>query len=130
MIATGTQREALIVSKDAVLVRPDGATVWVAVRRGEGRATEVQPVPVTINVRMPRECAVNPQTDRGCKLLVPGAQVVVEGAERLMPGQEVDIVTLDDDPDDVVGPEGSKKPNVPAKPATSVDSASAGGQES
>src|SRR4030042_1744313 len=51
MIATGPEREALVVSKDAVLVRPDGSTVWVAVLRGEGEAAEVQPVAVTIGVR-------------------------------------------------------------------------------
>ncbi|MFC1597124.1 efflux RND transporter periplasmic adaptor subunit [Planctomycetota bacterium] len=129
MIDTGPEREALVVSRDAVLVRPDGSTVWVAMLRGEGQAAEVQPVPVTISVRMPRECAVEPQTDQGRKLLEPGARVVVEGAERLMPGQQVRIVTLDDGPGDVPGSGGSVRQNHPAKPAASA-SGPAGGQES
>lgn len=107
MIATGPEREALVVSKDAVLVRPDGSTVWVAVLQKEAHRAEVHPVPVTISVRMPKEYAVEPQTDQGRKLLVPGAQVVVEGAERLMPGQQVRIVTLDGAPADAAGPGGT-----------------------
>lgn len=121
MIATGPAREALVVSKNAVLVRPDGSTVWVAVLRGEGQAAEVQPVPVTISVRIPQEYAVEPQTDQGRKLLAPGARVVVEGAERLMPGQQVRIVTLDGGPGDVAGSgRGSVRQNHPAKPAASA----------
>jgi len=117
MIATGPEREALVVSKDAVLVRPDGSTVWVAVLQGEGQTAEVQPVPVTISVRVPQEYAVEPQTDQGRKLLAPGARVVVEGAERLMPGQQVRIVTLDGAPGDAAGSGGSVQENHPAKPA-------------
>jgi hypothetical protein len=108
MIATGPEREELVVSKDAVLVRPDGSTVWVAVLRGEGQAAEVQPVPVSITVRMPQQYAIEPQTEQGRKLLAPGARVVLEGAERLMPGQQVRIVTLG--PGDVAG---SMRPTNP-----------------
>ena len=128
MIATGPEQEALVVSQDAVLVRPDGSTVWVAVLQGEGQAAEVQPVPVTISVRMPQECAVEPQTDQGRKLLTLGARVVVEGAERLMPGQRVRIVTLEGGPGDVAGSGGSVRQNRPAKPAaTNLRSVPAGG---
>jgi RND family efflux transporter MFP subunit len=103
MIATGPELEALVVSKDAVLVRPDGSTVWVAVARGAPESAEVQPVPVSIRVRMPQHYAIEPQTRQGRTLLTSGSQVVVEGAERLMPGQQVRVVTLDGGPADVAG---------------------------
>jgi RND family efflux transporter MFP subunit len=90
-IAIGSEREALVVSKDAVLVRPDGSTVWVALPQAEPETGEVQPVPVTITARMPEEYAVEPETGEGRALLVAGAQVVVEGAERLLKGQRVGI---------------------------------------
>jgi membrane fusion protein (multidrug efflux system) len=98
LIPTGSEREALVVSKDAVLVRPDGSTVWVAVLREQGQAPEVQPVPVTVTARMQEDYAVEPETDQGRGLLTAGARVVIEGAERLMPGQEVRIVTADGGP--------------------------------
>jgi RND family efflux transporter MFP subunit len=129
MIATGPEREALVVSKDAVLVRPDGSTVWVAVLQKEAQRAEVHPVPVTISVRMPQQYAVVPQTDQGRKLLGPGARVVVEGAERLMPGQQVRIVTLDGGPGDLAGSGGSERPAQPSEPAASA-TAPAGRQES
>ena len=129
LIATGPEREALVVSKDAVLVRPDGSTVWVAVSRKQEQLAEVQPVPVTISARMPEEYAVEPETDQGRKLLAPGAQVVVEGAERLMPKQQVRIVTLDGGPGEVAGSEGLLGPTHATKPAAS-GSGPAGPQES
>jgi hypothetical protein len=43
---------------------------------------------------MEREYAVVPETARGRELLTDGTQVVIEGAERLMPGQDVAIVTF------------------------------------
>ena len=120
MIATGAEREALVVSKDAVLVRPDGSTVWVAVLQDEAEGAEVQPVPVTIGVRMAQHYTVEPQTDQGRKLLVPGAQVVVEGAERLMPGQQVRIVTLEGGPGDVGGSGVSQRPTQADRAAASL----------
>jgi len=88
-VATGPQREALVVPKDAVLVRPDGSTLWVAVR-DEGRGSDVAyPLPVTLTVRLEDEYAVEPETDQGRELLGDGATVVIEGAERLVRGQEV-----------------------------------------
>jgi RND family efflux transporter MFP subunit len=120
-IAVGAEREALVVSKDAVLVRPDGSTVWVALPGGEPQAGEVQPVPVTISARMPEEYAVEPETLRGRELLVAGARVVVEGAERLMPGQQVRIVALDGSPTEAAargGGVGPTRPTTPAKAAS------------
>ena len=95
VIATGPEREALVVSKDAVLVRPDGSTVWITVPSNDNeQEIKVQPVPVMISARLQREYAIKPETDRGRKLLTAGATVVIEGAERLTPGQSVRIVTL------------------------------------
>ncbi len=99
MFATAPERTALVVSKDAVLVRPDGSTVWVAVGPGEGQAAEVQPVPVRIGSQRAGEYAVECETAKGRELLVAGARVVVEGAERLMPGQRVRIVVGEARPD-------------------------------
>jgi len=98
LVATGPEREALVVSRDAVLVRPDGSTVWVAVPGQRGQSTEVQPVPVTVSDRMQDEYAIEPQTGKGQGLLTAGARVVVEGAERLTPGQRVRIITLEGGP--------------------------------
>jgi RND family efflux transporter MFP subunit len=91
------EREELVVSRDAVLIRPDGATVWVALSTQGSPTVEVQPVPVTVNARMGVEYAVEPETARGRELLVDGAAVVIEGAERLKPGQTVGIVELNHD---------------------------------
>jgi RND family efflux transporter MFP subunit len=95
MIPTGPEREALVVSRDAVLMRPDGSTVWVALPEPGGQTAQVQPVPVTVTARMQGEYAVEPETDKGRELLGAGSTVVIEGAERLMPGQQVSVVTLE-----------------------------------
>ena len=128
-IATGPEREALVVSKDAVLIRPDGSTVWVAVPGEEGQAIEVRPVPVTVSARMQDEYAIEPQTGQGRKLLTTGARVVVEGAERLTPGQQVRIVTLDGRAADAARPSGAVRqtppktlPRTTAFPATRRES--------
>ena len=92
IIDTAPAREALVVSKDAVLVRPDGSTVWVAVGGDDGRPAEVHPVPVTITARMENEYAVEPETAEGRRLLTAGSRVVIEGAERLTRNQQVGIV--------------------------------------
>jgi len=101
-IATDAEREALVVGRDAVLVRPDGSTVWVTVPAAKepaakGEDVQVQPVPVTITARMPTEYAVEPETEAGRRLLGDGTSVVIEGAERLTPGQSGRIVTLAED---------------------------------
>jgi hypothetical protein len=89
IVPTGPEREALVVPKDAVLVRPDGATLWVAVRDEDRGSEVVYPLPVTLTVRLEDEYAVEPETDQGRKLLGDGATVVIEGAERLVRGQSV-----------------------------------------
>jgi hypothetical protein len=41
MVATAPEAPALVLSKDAVLVRPDGSTVWVAVRNETSQAVAI-----------------------------------------------------------------------------------------
>ncbi len=93
-ITIGPPREALVVPSDAVLIRPDEATVWVTLPADSTAESErlVEPVPVTITARMRDEYAVEPETDRGRQILIEGTQVVIEGAERLTPGQPVRII--------------------------------------
>ena len=88
-VPTGPEREALVVPKDAVLVRPDGATLWVALHAVNGGSDVVYPLPVMVTVRLKDEYAVVPETDQGREFLRDGAIVVIEGAERLVRGQEV-----------------------------------------
>ncbi len=114
-IPTGPEKPALVVPKDAVLEKPDEAFVWVVMpesaTEGEasaqlpGQALEpspatlppdarvglVHPVLVRIDIRLPTEYAVIPQASQDAALLKPGAQVVIEGGERLTPGQKVQI---------------------------------------
>jgi membrane fusion protein, multidrug efflux system len=90
-ITIGPPREALVVAKDAVLIRPDEATVWVTLADSQPEL-QAEPVPVTITARMRDEYAIEPETDRGRQLLTQGTPVVIEGAERLTPGQPVRIV--------------------------------------
>lgn len=96
-VATGDRVERLVVPRDAVLIRPDAATVWVARPvAGDGPMT-VEPVPVVVTARMRHEYAVAPETIEGEALLAEGSQVVVEGAEQLVPGMAVRIAKFDID---------------------------------
>ncbi len=89
LIATGPERRGLVVHKDAVLIRPDGATVWVADSPDARRVATAHPVPVTISVRAEREYAIELSTEADKRLLHDGTLVVIEGAERLRPELEV-----------------------------------------
>jgi len=86
--------QALVVHRDGVLKRPDGATVWVVVR--EGGEARVLPVPVAVSAQAGDELAVEPQRESDKALLLKGSQVVIEGAERLRPNQLVRITRLED----------------------------------
>lgn len=94
-VPIAAQQEALVVHRDAVLIRPDESLVWVAVPEEEGDSADVFPVPVTVTARTRDEFAVEPETENGRRLLVAGAKVVIEGAERLSgDSQQVRIVSL------------------------------------
>ncbi|MDO4587478.1 MAG: efflux RND transporter periplasmic adaptor subunit [Planctomycetia bacterium] len=94
-------KESISVVKDAVLDRPDGALVWVVLDKNEkgeplpeGQYV-VQPVQVVITARTETKYAVIPISEEGRNLLQPGADCVIEGAERLTPNESVTIVTVD-----------------------------------
>jgi membrane fusion protein (multidrug efflux system) len=127
IIPTGPEEEALVVSKDAVLVRPDGSTVWVAVGGPAAQSPKVQPVPVTISIRLQDEYAVEPETKRGRELLADGASVVIEGAERLTPDQQVRIITLEAAAAEVAGKTSASAATAP--PAAPAEGAATAGRQ-
>lgn len=93
LVPEGEQIEEIFVDKSAVLVRPDGCIAWVAVpARNDGH--EAQPVAVEIVAREEEGYAIRPETSTDEAFLQPGAMLIVEGAERLTAGQDVQIVTI------------------------------------
>ena len=82
----GRSEKQITVSRDAVLIKPDGATVWIA---DNGEALTASPVPVEIVTRVGDRYAVKPLGPSGPDLLKHGTQVIIEGAERLRPGQAI-----------------------------------------
>lgn len=86
--AAARQRQ-LMVSRDAVLTKPDGETVWVV---REGQPLTAVPAPVEVVARVGDRLAASPVSDEARALLVDGATVVIEGAERLRPNQPVTIM--------------------------------------
>ena len=94
VLPTSDKREQLTVVRDAVLDKPDGATVWVAQPQADG-AYQATPVPVYIQARAQDYIAVRPVNDSMAQFLQKNALAVVEGAERLMPQQTVAIKELD-----------------------------------
>jgi RND family efflux transporter MFP subunit len=106
LVPEGEQIEEIFVDKSAVLVRPDGCVAWVAMPAGSGSAGDsgqaaeqpayqAQPVAVDIIARQKEGYAIRPETPADAAVLQPGALLIVEGAERLSAGQDVQIVTLD-----------------------------------
>ena len=89
-LETTEKAQRLTVPRDAVLQKPGENTVWVVQKESDG-AFRVTPVPVYIHARANAVLAVRPATEAGEKVLVPGALAIIEGAERLMPGQEVEL---------------------------------------
>ncbi|MDO4551736.1 MAG: efflux RND transporter periplasmic adaptor subunit [Planctomycetia bacterium] len=88
---------SLVLPEDAVLIRPDDSTVWVALSEEAQNGQEApeiiaEPVPVRITATMPGKFAVEPETQRGKEILVAGADVIIEGAERLAPGTSLRIM--------------------------------------
>ncbi len=106
-VATADTVDGLVVPRDAVLVRPDTATVWVAIPGAAGEAMTVQPVPVTVAAQMRHEYAVIPETVEGEAILGEGSLVIVEGAEQLVPGMAVRTASFDID--DKLDPEASRQ---------------------
>lgn len=96
-VATSDRIEGLVVPRDAVLVRPDSSTVWVAIPAGGDGSMTVEPVPVAVTARTRHEYAVVPETLEGRALLAEGSHVVTEGAEKLVPGMAVRAARFDID---------------------------------
>ena len=93
-LETTEKAQRLTVPRDAVIQKPGENTVWVVQKESDG-ANRVTPVPVYIHAKANSILAVRPATEAGEKALVPGALAIIEGAERLMPGQEVELGGID-----------------------------------
>ena len=87
------QHQGIVVSNDAVLESPEGYTIWVAVSQ-DGDTAKVSSVSVKIDIKTPNQYLVMAETDLGKQLLVDGAKVVIEGAERLSENQMVRIIDI------------------------------------
>jgi len=85
----GNRQKHLLVSRDAVLVKPDGSTVWVV--RGEAELSAL-PAPVNIVGRVGNRYAIRGESEQARLLLSDGCSVVIEGAERLRPAQAVRLM--------------------------------------
>jgi len=85
----GDRQKHLLVSRDAVLVKPDGSTVWVV--RGEAELSAL-PAPVDIVGRVGNRYAIRGESEQARLLLSDGCSVVIEGAERLRPAQAVRLM--------------------------------------
>lgn len=111
-IPTSKPINALAIPRDAALIRPDGTTVWVVEKTKTGLITK--PAPVSITAKTMEYYAIEPENAAAKELLVDGAQVVIEGAERLRPENAVLIKTLDilsSGPDSGDNPEGGNGSN-------------------
>jgi len=88
ILPVGKQKSSLLVSKDAIVLGGRAPLVYIiAPKPGAPNAQVVVPVPVELGVADGGEIEVAPVTpEPGLK---PGMLVVVEGNERLRPGQEV-----------------------------------------
>jgi len=93
LVPKGEQIEEIFVDRSAVLVRPDGCVAWVAVPADDA-GHEAQPAAVEIVAREKEGYAIRPETPNDAAVLQPGALLIVEGAERLTAGQDVQIVTI------------------------------------
>lgn len=93
-------KESIVLPKDAVLDRPDGALVWIVTDelneagQASGRRV-VQPVQIVIAARTDDQYGVVPLSEEGRDLLKAGVECVIEGAERLAVGEEVEVVGVD-----------------------------------
>jgi multidrug efflux pump subunit AcrA (membrane-fusion protein) len=79
-IPVSDSREVLTVPRDALVLRPEGQSVFVIASDGTARQ-----VPVTVGVGQGPDLEITGDIE-------PGDQVVIRGNERLQPGQEVRLI--------------------------------------
>lgn len=94
-------KDSIVVEKDAVLDRPDGALIWVISNERNKQGKEIpnrkiaQPLQVVITARTDTKYAVVPLSLEGKNSLQPGVDCVIEGADRLMVNEHVMVATVD-----------------------------------
>ena len=100
-IETRSPSAGIVVPKDAVWIQTQGNSVWVFVpnenelaETGSEQTGKVYQYPVNIIVEGVEEYLIEPKSGEGQDRVVAGAQVVIEGLERLAIGQEVRIVSI------------------------------------
>lgn len=87
-VAVGDEKPTVLLPRDAVLTRQGRSDVWVAIPspNPEGGMPVAAPMPVRILYGIDADTfAIQPLPNSQGKLLQPGMQVVVEGAEQLFP---------------------------------------------
>lgn len=90
-LPTGAKQEALLVPKDALVLGGQTPIVYVVnTTDADGKSGQATPVPVELGVATGKQIQVT-------GALVAGQLVVVQGNERLRPGQPVSIVRVVDD---------------------------------
>ncbi|MDR2438610.1 MAG: efflux RND transporter periplasmic adaptor subunit [Planctomycetaceae bacterium] len=99
LVAITDPKEEIVVSKDAVLMKPDGSTVWAAtpsqLTEDDSSVLIAKPIPVKITAEGINSYGIEPETEEGQTLLVAGTKAVIEGAERLIPDQRIRIEEID-----------------------------------
>ena len=87
-LPVGEPGDFLTVPEDAVLYSLEDVSVWVSTPAAEGSPMpSAAQVPVKVLFNEQGRVAVEPVSASDSQVLVDGAVVVTEGAERLMPGQ-------------------------------------------
>ncbi len=83
----------LCVVKNAVLQKPGDTTVWI-VQKDQDNSLHALPIPVYIHAKDKGFIAICPATEAGKQQLAADTPVIIEGAERLTPNQQVTIKDL------------------------------------
>lgn len=107
LVQTVEPKMGIVIPLDAVIDKADGQTVWVVQDRqaeksesdDPNKPAELQniaiPVPVRIIATAMDQLCVEAETEEGKTALFPGVKVVIEGGERLMPNQVVELAPND-----------------------------------
>ena len=110
------EKEYLVVPRDAVQYAPTGPQVWMSlVMPASAPGSKPQGIPMDVDVLFGVDgmFAVQPKPKVEGMDLMPGMDVVIEGAERLWPTRPVDVMNGEKGDGDEVGP-GDQPDQVPA----------------